>query len=306
MLKSLYLVSIAGVIVSLACVEAAQAQGVSLVTYVSGKGSDSGSCGDPSSPCRSFQFAVNRTPREGEVKALDPADYGPVIISKPISITGVDGAGIHVPEPLGAPPGTRIAAITITRASDSRINLTRLVLQGNGISSQNVGADGIVADSGMVTITHCTIRNFFGTGIIVQESQPSFLISHTLVSDNVYGISVYQLQAGTAQGVLDHVWLDRNRGTGLGVYAFGAAGGQTHVTVVESAATNNGSPLFGSFGFAVQGNSTLTLAHSTTTGSDVGIQANSPAALISYGDNYIKGDVKDIDGDVTVTRVGTQ
>jgi hypothetical protein len=51
------------------------------VTYVSGKGHDSGNCSSPANPCRTFQFAVNQTAAGGEVKALDPADYRPVTTS---------------------------------------------------------------------------------------------------------------------------------------------------------------------------------------------------------------------------------
>jgi hypothetical protein len=93
MLKRRGLLSLAaGLFLALVCVAApAQAHPV---TYVSGKGSDSNDCFSPATPCRSFQRAVNQTVAGGEVKALDPADYFPVTITKSISLTGVPGAGI--------------------------------------------------------------------------------------------------------------------------------------------------------------------------------------------------------------------
>jgi hypothetical protein len=82
-------------VLTLTCLVAAPAKANTIpVTYVSGKGTDSGNCSPPANPCRTFQFAVNQTLPGGEVKALDPADYSPVTINKSISITGVVGAGI--------------------------------------------------------------------------------------------------------------------------------------------------------------------------------------------------------------------
>ncbi|MBO0733594.1 MAG: hypothetical protein J2P49_04610 [Methylocapsa sp.] len=61
------------------------------VTYVSGKGTDLNDCSSPAKPCRTFQRAINQIPSGGEVKALDPADYSPVTLHYPITITGVPG-----------------------------------------------------------------------------------------------------------------------------------------------------------------------------------------------------------------------
>ena len=40
---------------------AAPALALSPVTFVSGKGNDSGSCADPAHPCSTFQFAIGQT-----------------------------------------------------------------------------------------------------------------------------------------------------------------------------------------------------------------------------------------------------
>src|SRR3954452_17098066 len=70
---------------------------LSPVTFVSGEGTNSGTCASPATPCRTFQFALGQTSPGGEIKAREPADYGPVTITQSISITGVDGAGINTP-----------------------------------------------------------------------------------------------------------------------------------------------------------------------------------------------------------------
>ena len=51
------------------------------VTFVSDKGTDAGACDSPAAPCRSFKFALGQTSPGGEIKALNPADYGGVTIA---------------------------------------------------------------------------------------------------------------------------------------------------------------------------------------------------------------------------------
>src|SRR5947207_1566385 len=112
----------AGALLTIICIGAAPAKANTIpVTYVSGKGTDSGNCSSPANPCRTFQFAVNQTSPGGEVKALDPADYSPVTINKSISITGVDGAGIDT-------RGGTAISINIGLGV-AAINLANLVIQ---------------------------------------------------------------------------------------------------------------------------------------------------------------------------------
>jgi hypothetical protein len=65
----------APLLLTMICLGAAPARAATPITYVSGKGADSGNCSSPAKPCPTFQFAVNQTAVGGEVKALDPADY---------------------------------------------------------------------------------------------------------------------------------------------------------------------------------------------------------------------------------------
>src|ERR1700730_3211878 len=110
------------------CVGAAPAKATTPVTYVSGKGTDSGDCSSPAKPCRTFQFAVNQTSPGGEGKALGPANYSPVTITKSIEAAGIDTNG-----------GT---AITVpAMGASATINLANLLIQNVGGS----GTSGISA-----------------------------------------------------------------------------------------------------------------------------------------------------------------
>ena len=64
-------------------VSSAQAQFVG--TCVSAAGNDANTC-DCTQPCRTFQRAHNQTLSDGEVTMLDPGSYGPLTITKSISI----------------------------------------------------------------------------------------------------------------------------------------------------------------------------------------------------------------------------
>ena len=84
---------------------------------------------------------------------LDPADYGPVIINKSVSITGVPGAGIN-----STPAGG--TSISINAGQSDTINISNLILDGLKIAT--VGLD--LQSGGSIAITHCIVRNFSGAG----------------------------------------------------------------------------------------------------------------------------------------------
>jgi hypothetical protein len=50
----------AAVVLALTCLANASARAAAPVTYVSGKGTDTGDCSSPAKACRTFQFAVDR------------------------------------------------------------------------------------------------------------------------------------------------------------------------------------------------------------------------------------------------------
>jgi hypothetical protein len=232
---------LAGAVLSLACLGAAPAWAAAKVAFVSGKGTDVGDCLSPAMPCRTFQYASRQIPTFGEVKALDPAGYGNITILDSITLTGVEGASIN------STSGDHIT-INLGRR-DTYVTLSHLTLDG-GLSAQN----GIVLNAGAsLTIDHCTIRNFLGRGIILQPAGATkFQIADTIVSDNVHdGIFITTQGTGSAQGILDHVVINKNRGEGVVV------GTKTDVTSVQSVAFGNGLD-----GFAVSGGAVLRLHHS--------------------------------------------
>lgn len=254
------------------------------VTYVSGKGKDVGDCKSPSNPCRSFQYAVDHTADGGEVKALDPANFFPVVIRKSITITGVPGAGINTVS------GRAVDAIRTGASSSgyplSTVHIDNLVIEnvGNADGSRN-GAYAIYGK--YISVSNCTIRGF-KSGISIGQNG-HFLITNTIVTNNTTGLELAEVS-----GTLDHVTVNNN-GTGI-------SADQVTLHVVDTSVSDNGGT-----GILFREGS-LYLAHSTITGNSTGIDFSRTFAT-SFGDNHIKGNGKDVvsypANDVLV-NVGTQ
>ncbi|MGH6837769.1 MAG: right-handed parallel beta-helix repeat-containing protein [Methylocella sp.] len=278
---TLLLSPLAYAVLFLPCLGAGPAEASSLATFVSGKGTDSGTCA-ATNPCRSFQFAIDQTSPGGAVKVLDPANYGSMIITQSMSIAGIEGAGIN-----------RSAgdAITINAGPNDVVNLSHLTLDG-----LKVATHGIVLNSaGSLTVTDCVVRNFLSDGITLQPAAAAkFLIKDTLVSNNIFGsgISVRPQGTGLVQGDLDHVAMNKND-DGLVVFA------PADITVVDSSATRHPGT-----GISVQpGAAVVRLAHSTITGNFDGVFRG--GTVETFGDNHIHGNTH-TDGFLPLTNVGTQ
>src|ERR1700758_1197202 len=81
---------------TLACaLLAAPAQAQRDRVFVASYGNDSNPC-TFGSPCKTFQQAVNVVDAGGEVTAIDSAGFGPISITKAVTVTSPDGveAGI--------------------------------------------------------------------------------------------------------------------------------------------------------------------------------------------------------------------
>jgi hypothetical protein len=213
----------AGAFVTLACLGDAPAK-ADPVTYVSGNGTDTGNCLSPANPCRTFQFAASQTLPGGEVKALDPADYGPVKITKSISITGVVGAGIQVTSP------NQTAVNSSASNSLTVVNLTNLTFAGPTPPSGTGVAFSLAAPEfvgSFVTIISCIAHNF-GTGIGIASSFVNVLIKNTIVTNNSIGLSLIGAHGTIVDSVAAH------NGTGI------STGGGSIFQLAHTTVTGNG------------------------------------------------------------------
>ena len=92
------------------------------LTFVSGVGDDANPC-RRTAPCRTFAAAISKTKAGGEIDVLDPGGYGPVTITKSITIDGKGMASILA-------SGTN--GITVNAGSTDVIILRNLSINGAG------------------------------------------------------------------------------------------------------------------------------------------------------------------------------
>jgi len=198
--------------------------------FVASYGNDANPC-TFGSPCRNFQQAVNVVDPGGEVTAIDSAGFGPISISKSVTITSPDGVEAGVVPTAGGD------AIDISAGSTDAVVLHGLTLNGSG-----VGSNGIDFKSGgNLTISNCNVHNFIGNGILIAPTffgTLNFVVTNTTVSDNG-NVGLYYLPTGggaTTHGVIDHVVATNNQ---FGIVLDDSGGGAAVVAISNSIASNN-------------------------------------------------------------------
>jgi hypothetical protein len=300
--KRLATTVIAGVFAFMADLPAAPAQAQAARTFVSAAGSDNNSCANVALPCRHFAAAYTATAPNGEIYVLDPANYGSLTITGPVSIEGHGWASIAA--------ASFSAAITINAKPGDKINIIGVVLDGTGAFP----TDGIKFNSGgSLTVRDCVIRNLSNDGISffpISVTPSQLFVSNTLISDNgSEGIFIYPDGSATTTGVLDHVEIENNADHGLfvitgtqninmtvndsisanngasGVIASSTGGTPVNIMVRNSTITNNVSD--GLLAYGTGG--TIRVTRSTITGNGAGWSTDSGGTVTSYGDNNIDG-----------------
>jgi hypothetical protein len=166
-------------------------------------------------PCRGFAAAVGVTNAGGEVIVLDSAAYGPVAITKSVSIIAPPGVygGISVFSGNG---------VTITAGPSDKVVLRGLTINGQGGS---VGID--LVQAARVRVEGCVVSNMASTGVQHSATGAELVVLDTIIRDNAGpGISV----SADASTLLDGVRVVHNAGDGLIV----TAGSVLSVAVVRN------------------------------------------------------------------------
>jgi hypothetical protein len=202
-------------------------------TFVASYGNDSNPC-TFGSPCKTFQVAVNAVDAGGEVTAIDSAGFGPINITKAITITSPDGIEAGIVPNAGTP------AITINTPGD-------VFLRGLTIEGDHSGTDGISLTGGgtnavtTLGILHCVIRHFKHDGIYLQPTNSLYLsIIDTIASNNSNsGIDLSPSGSGTMAGIIDHSTTISNGVDGMNVWGANSSG-NVAINIANSVTATNG------------------------------------------------------------------
>ncbi len=281
--------------------------GPSPQTFVSATlGSDSNPC-TRMSPCLTFAAALAQTTAGGEIDVLDPGDFGPVTITKAISINS-DGSGVA-----GAIAASGTSGIVVNAGANDLVNLRGLTFDGVNAS----GTSGVVFTSGArLHIENCVLQGFTISGITFSPGAGSaattqLVAQNTTILNNATGILIQPTGGIAANAVLRWLRITGNTGEGLRVDGTGGSGtinasiadsaasfnasngidavsgpGKTTVSVMRVVAASNGSA-------GIQSNQTsggiasVTVGSSQLHGNAIGIQATGGASLLSYANNQV-------------------
>jgi len=264
-------------------------------TWVSPTGLDTNPC-TREQPCRNFAAAITAVAAGGEVVALESAGYGPVTITK--SVTIVAPAGVHA-----AIAPSSGAAITVSAADSDHVVLRNLYLNSQGAES-GIDADTMAA----LYVESCVFSGFNSYGILFA---PATSGARLYVSDSMVRRSDFRAISVTGSGIratIDGVRLHRNTN---GIFV-----GSAEVTIRDSVASGNSNQGFwgdngakvmietsvsagNSIGFfAESGVMTLTRC-AATSNSNIGVLAQGSGTTIYVSDSTIAANAMGVSGQVS-------
>jgi hypothetical protein len=280
-------------------------------TFVSATlGNDANPC-TRMSPCLTFAAALAQTTASGEIVVIDPGDFGPVTITKAVSIySDAFGAAGLMPS-----PGT--SGIVVSAGAGDTVNLRGLIFDGVNAS----GTSGVVFLSGArLNVSKCVFQGFTTSGMTFSPGAGSAAttrldVQDTTIVNNATGMLI-QPTGGIAASVALR-WLRTDNNTGEGLRVDGTAGsGAINATLADSTASFNASngidavsgpgnatldimrvaaATNGAAGIEANqsggGSASVTVGNSMLYGNAIGIQATGGASLLSYSNNQVTGNV---------------
>jgi Right handed beta helix region len=187
--------------------------------FVNSSGSDgnTGSGCGLAAPCRTFAAAMTVVSDGGEIVALDAAGYGPVTVTKNVTITANPGfyAGIAVP--------TLSDGVTIATGG------VNVILRGLNINNTG-GTNGVNMTNGArLSIENCVISNFSGGNGVFVSANAAVRIVDSLIRDNLYGVYIQ----GGATAAISGSKIVGNANNSEGVYVFGNTANTTTTAAIS-------------------------------------------------------------------------
>jgi hypothetical protein len=261
-------------------------------TWVSGLGDDANPC-SRTAPCLTFAGAFPKTATKGEIDALDMGDFGPVTLTKAITLDGHQMSGRIVAT-------TGADGIEINAGPSDVVILRNLVISGDG-----VGRHGIRFIAGRALhVENCIVTGFTGNGIHFSPvNSGTFTLQDTVARNNAMAGIHVEPAAGIAKGLVARSSLSGNAdgllagpnarvtllsvvatgNTGRGFAAVGGTLGTAEIQVERSVST------FNAVGVSAGGSqsATVRLAQTTVLNNDQPVDAQESGIILSNGNNQI-------------------
>jgi parallel beta helix pectate lyase-like protein len=280
-------------------------------TFVSAGGG--GATCTRAAPCATFQAAHNAADAAGEINCVDSGEFGPVTITKSITIdcAGTLGAISHSSAGVTvATPGivVRLRNLTIRGLVGSTTSRGVQFTNGAALFVENC----IITNMGTSTTLANGISVFPADGVTLK-----LFVSDTVVGNNTgSGILVDPNGSGSARLVIDNVRAEKNGVQGIRTIG-NTSTGPIVVHIRNSVVTGNGSDgirsltaavgsissitvdrssstLNGSHGIVSQGQGAFILVgRSTVMSNFIGTEAAMSGRIFSYQNNHLTGNVTD-------------
>ena len=133
-----------------------------------------------SQPCRTFQQAYKTAPANGEIDVLDPAEYGPLTITGPI--TGLAGWSHYAASKAGQLGFIRTAAIEL-----APLNITvNAVLPGNILTEglQDLGPEYIANMTSAIPARRLgSVEDIAYAALFLASDEAAYITGQTIVVD---------------------------------------------------------------------------------------------------------------------------
>jgi nitrous oxidase accessory protein NosD len=238
----------------------ASATAQSVRTFVASYGNDANPC-NLSQPCRNFAAAIAAVNAGGEVVALDSAGYGPVTITKSVSLIAPRAVYAAIAPTTGH-------AITVSAGSGGVVRLRGLFLTAHGAHS------AIFYDSGdRLYVDDVSISRFTAESIYVENPTAVLTMKNCTIRSANQAIQFSGYPGGTARLTLQHVQL-LDSGSGVDVDF-------ADVTIVESSIAGNG------IGVRLFENASVNIRSSAIVQNDFGVRVSNQSAVARLSDNSL-------------------
>ena len=275
-------------------------------TWVSGVGDDANP-GTRTAPCKTFAGAISKTDAGGEINVIDPGGFGPVTITKAITI---DGAGTFA-----SILASGVTGVIINAGVNDVVTLRNLSIHGFGST-----LDGIHFTSGAALhLENCAIFNFSRRAVNFTPAAASRLFikdcvfrnqadaangGAVLVSPGPAGSALVSVDATRLEGNLFAVVAtDRSTvcvrnsvaaGNANAGFAVNSTAGGPAVMNLENCLVTDSNANVNSAAVAASGAQAIVrLSNVMVVANSIGLSSVSGGAIVSFGNNRILGNATD-------------